>query len=189
MTVNSRRSVFVAMYAAIICVGCFIAVPVGAIPIVLQNMLAVMAGALFGLPQGAAAVGLFLAAGALGVPVFSGGKGGFAVLAGPTGGFLIGYFIGALVCGLIAGHPAADEKPFTVKNIVKLSLAGLAGFAVVYVPGILQFMHVTSKPLATALAACVVPFLPGDAVKLIIMVPLAAKLRPVAARFMNPDAE
>ncbi len=188
MSINSRRSVITAMYSAVICVGCFIAIPVGIVPIILQNMLAVMAGILFGLPQGAASVGLFLTAGVLGLPVFSGGRGGLAVLGGPTGGFLIGYFFASIITGIIAGKPSVTEKPFCIKNILRLVIAGAAGFIVVYIPGLFQFMRVTGSNLAAALSGCVIPFIPGDILKLIVMIPLCAKLRPVAARFLQ-DAE
>ena len=187
MKTTSFSSVIVAMYGAIICASCFIVIPLGTVPFVLQNMLAIMAGAIFGFPQGAAAVGLFMAAGALGVPVFSGGKGGLAILLGPTGGFILGYFIGAMICGFIAKTPKADECAFEKKKIFRLFIAGLLGFIFSYVPGIIQFMKSTSMPLSTTLATCVIPFIPVDIIKLIIMVPLSAKLRPTAARLMYQD--
>ena len=68
-----------AMYAAIICITGFISIPVGPIPLVLQNVVAISAGLIFGLPQGAAAVGMFLVVGTLGVPVLSGARCGMAV--------------------------------------------------------------------------------------------------------------
>ena len=97
MNTATLKSVFTALFAALICAGSVIAIPAGPVPIVLQNAFAVLAGLLLGPIQGAGAVGLFLIAGALGLPVFSGGKGGFAVFAGPTGGYLAGYFFAALV--------------------------------------------------------------------------------------------
>lgn len=184
---SSTRSVIIAMYAAIICASAFIVIPLGPVPIVIQNMLAIMSGALFGLPQGAAAVGLFMIAGALGLPVFSGGKGGMAVLSGPTGGFITGYFIGAIICGYISKKPEPDEPIFEKKKLAKIFLAGLAGFASTYFPGVIQFMRTTDLSFSAAMATCVVPFLPADLVKLVLMVPLAAKLRPVAARYMYQE--
>lgn len=187
MKPSSRRSIILAMYAAIICAGCFIAIPLGPIPLVLQNMLAVMAGALFGVPQGPASVGLFLIAGVLGIPVFSGGKGGMAVLAGPTGGFLVGYFIGALICGFIAKRPAPDERPLEKTKLLRLFTAGLAGFIAIYATGLAHYTRSAGVSFSSAMATCVIPFLPGDLIKLLVMVPLASKLRPVAARLMYKD--
>ena len=86
-----RKSIVSAVFAALICAGWMIAIPVGPIPIVLQNALAVLAGLLLGPVFGGLSVSIFLLAGAAGLPVFSGGNGGLAVFVGPTGGFLIGY--------------------------------------------------------------------------------------------------
>ena len=94
-----------AMFAAIICAGCFIRVPVGAVPVVIQNVLCILTGTILGGFFGCAPTALFLAAGLLGLPVYSGGTGGPAVWLGPTGGFLPGYFAGSLAAGLIAGKP------------------------------------------------------------------------------------
>lgn len=187
MKPSSMKSVIIAMYGAIICASCFIVIPLGTVPFVLQNMLAIMAGAIFGFPQGAASVGLFMVTGALGVPIFSGGKGGIAILLGPTGGFILGYFIGAMICGFIAKTPKTDECAFEKKNIFKLFIAGLLGFIFSYIPGIIQFMKSTSMTLSTTLATCVIPFIPIDIIKLAIMIPLSAKLRPTVARLMFQD--
>lgn len=184
---SSYRSAIMAMYAAIICASCFVSIPVGPVPIVVQNMLSIMSGILFGFPNGMATVGLFMIAGALGLPVFSGGKGGMTVISGPTGGFIIGYFLGALAAGYIAKKPESDEVSFEKQNILKIALAGFLGFIVSYVPGILQFMRITGQSFVVTFATCVLPFLPGDLIKLVAMVPLAAKLRPVVARLFYHD--
>ena len=94
-----RKSITSAVFAALICAGWMMSIPVGSIPIVLQNALAVLAGLLLGPLFGGLSVLLFLVAGAVGLPVFSGGSGGFAVFAGPTGGFLVGYLAAAVVGG------------------------------------------------------------------------------------------
>ena len=193
MNTTTIRSIFTAMFAALICISCFIAVPVGpgGIPIVMQNMLVILAGCLLGSVQGAAAAGLFLMAGGLGLPVFSGGRGGFAVLTGPTGGFLWGYFFGALAAGLIAGRPSAgskDNRCFSAENILRLTAAAAAGFCIIYVPGVIWFMHLKSATLFATLAACVLPFIPGDCIKLVITVIIALRLRPVAGRYLNEQA-
>lgn len=186
---TSRGSVFVAMYAAIICIAGFISVPVGPIPLVLQNVVAISAGLIFGLPQGAAAVGMFLAVGTLGLPVFSGARSGIAVLNGPTGGFLIGYFIGALIAGYIATSPAPDEKAFSRENIFRLVRAAIAGLGFMYLIGILNFRRVTGASFYQSLSLCIVPFVIPDIIKLGILIPVAARLRPLAARFINNDSQ
>nr|WP_255947031.1 biotin transporter BioY [Brucepastera parasyntrophica] len=85
MKTATLKSVFTAVFAALICAGSVIAIPLGPIPIVLQNAFAILSGLLLGPLQGAGAVGLFLIAGFLGLPVFSGGKSGIVAITGPTG--------------------------------------------------------------------------------------------------------
>lgn len=183
-SLKTRKSVFTALFAAIICAGAIIRIPLGPfVPVVIQNMFAVLAGALLGPLQGAGAVGLFLVAGAIGLPVFSGGRGGFPVLLGPTGGFLIGYFFAAIVTGLILKKPDTEAKT----PLITIILGCLLGFIVLYVPGVLRLQYVMGKgtSLLQALSAGVIPFLPGDLLKLCLSVPLAVKLRPVIARYLD----
>ena len=186
---TSRSSVFVAMYAAIICVTGFISVPIGPIPLVLQNVVAISAGLIFGLPQGAAAVGMFLAVGTLGLPVFSGARSGIAVLNGPTGGFLVGYFIGALIAGYIATNPTPDEEKFSREKIFRLVRAAIAGLGFMYLIGMLNFRRVTGASFSQALSLCVVPFVIPDIIKIGILIPVVARLRPLTARFISNDSK
>jgi biotin transport system substrate-specific component len=184
---STMTSVFVALFAAIIAAGGFIAIPTpgGLVPIVLQNMLAITAAILLGGIQGGGAVGLFLVAGALGLPVFAGGTGGMSHLLGPTGGFLLGYFIAALVVGFYVGKPQIAKKT----PIIKIILASIIGYLIVYVVGIIQFMSVTSYSFAATITACVIPFIPGLVVKLILTIFLGYKLRPVVARYVFSEKE
>jgi len=177
------------MYAAIICVTGFISVPIGPIPLVLQNVVAISAGLIFGLPQGAAAVGMFLAVGTLGLPVFSGARSGIAVLNGPTGGFLVGYFIGALIAGYIATNPTPDEKKISREKIFRLVRAAIAGLGFMYLIGMLNFRRVTGASFSQALSLCVVPFVIPDIIKIGILIPVVARLRPLAARFISNDSK
>lgn len=173
------RSIFVVLFAAIISVGCFISIPLpGGVPVTLQNMLAILAAMTLGGVDGFLASALFLAAGLIGLPVFSGGRGGIAVITGPTGGFLVGYALGALVAGFIAGRPSAGRMVQSARaQVLRLAIASLAGFAVILICGTLRFMFMTGKSLQTTLAVCVVPFLLGDVIKAVLCVFAAAKLR------------
>lgn len=189
MKKTTRSSVFMAMYAAIICVTGFISIPFGPIPMVLQNIVAISSGLVFGLPQGAAAVGMFLAVGTLGLPVFSGARSGIAVLNGPTGGFLIGYFVGALIAGAIATKPKVEEKPFTRENLFRLARGAIAGLVFTYLIGILNFRRVTGTSFSQAISLCVIPFLIPDLIKICVILPVAARLRPVIACLMDHDQE
>ncbi len=189
---------FVALFAAIICVGCFIRIPLGAIPIVLQNVLCILCAVLLGGVLGAAPVALFLFAGLIGLPVYSGGTGGLAVWLGPTGGFLPGYLLGAFAAGLIAGKPELSEKKVSVKSIVHISLAILAGMVILYIPGVIRFSYwataagkvpVEKTALAYTMGACVLPYIPGDILKTVIAVPVALKLRPILAQYLYENTD
>ncbi len=184
---------FVALLAAIICVGCFIKIPLGPVPIVLQNVLCILSGALLGGFVGAAPTAVFLFAGLIGLPVYSGGTGGIAVWLGPTGGFLPGYLLGALITGLICGKPDLAEKKVTAGRVVRLTLGILAGMIILYIPGVIRFVYwaggtgkvlADKTALAYTMAACVLPFIPGDILKIVVAVPVALKLRPVVAQYL-----
>lgn len=196
MNKSILRTSFIALFAAIICVGCFIKIPLGVIPVVLQNVLCILCAALLGGLWGAAPTALFLLAGLIGLPVYSGGSGGLAVWLGPTGGFLPGYLIGAITAGLIAGRPNIEEKKITVKTAVRVSLAIFAGMVILYIPGVIRFSYwataagkipAEKTALAYTMGACVLPFIPGDLLKIAIAIPLALKLRPVLAQYLYED--
>jgi biotin transport system substrate-specific component len=185
MKQNARKSVFTALFAALICAGAVIAIPIGPVPIVLQNAFAILAGLLLGPIQGAGAVGLFLIAGALGLPVFSGGKGGLAVISGPTGGYLIGYFLGALVAGFALQRAPKTEKMAALPFVIS---ATIAGFICIYIPGVFGLKKALGLTLADALTKGLIPFIIGDAIKIIALIPITVQLRPIVARYLSPDA-
>jgi len=174
---------FTALFAALTAAGAFIAIPVGPVPIVLQNLLALLSGLVLGPLMGSAAVGLYLLAGLLGFPVFSGGGGGIARFAGPTGGYLVGYFLAALTAGLIAGRPKANAsvKVFQIRVII----AVVAGFLVIYVPGLIGLKTRLNLDWIKTFVTGFIPFTPGDAIKGIAAVLIAPRLRRIAADFLD----
>lgn len=183
----------IALFAAIICIGCFMKIPLGVVPIVLQNILCILTGVLLGGYIAGAPTALFLIAGLIGLPVYSGGSSGVAVWMGATGGFLPGYLIGAIVAGFIAGKPSIEEKKITVKSFVRISLALLAGLVILYIPGVAWFSHwataggkvpADKSALAFTMGACVLPYIPGDLLKLVVAIPVALKIRPVLAQYI-----
>lgn len=186
---------FIAMFAAIICVGCFLRIPVGAIPIVLQNVLCILTGVLIGGVLGGAPTALFLLAGLIGLPVYSGGTSGLAVWMGPTGGFLPGYLLGAIAAGFIAGKPSVTEKKLNVKTVIRVVAAIFAGMIILYIPGVIRFTYWAlgngkvpedKTALMYTMSACVIPYLPGDLLKIIIAIPVALKIRPILAQYCYP---
>ena len=191
---NVLKLSFVALFAAIIAVGCFIAIPIGVVPIVLQNMLAVLSGCLLGTKLAGAPVALFLVAGLVGLPVYAGGGSGVAHWMGPTGGFLPGYLLGAIVAGVIAGVPSVEEKKITWKGVVRISVAMFAGMIVLYIPGVWRFaswalgagkVPVDKSVMAYTMGACVIPYIPGDILKTVVAIPVALKVRPMLAQYLD----
>lgn len=189
---------FIALFAAIICVGCFIRIPLGVIPIVLQNILCILCGVLLGGFLAGAPTALFLLAGLIGLPVYSGGTSGLAVWMGPTGGFLPGYLLGAIVAGFIAGKPSVEQKKITWKNALRVSLAVLAGMVILYIPGVIRFsfwataagkVPAEKTAFAYTMAACVIPYIPGDLLKIVVAIPVALKLRPILAQYLYENTD
>jgi biotin transport system substrate-specific component len=184
--ITRNRYVFAAVFSAIIAVSNFFIIPLpGGVPIVLKNMFVVLAGTVLGSFYGGAALIIFIAAGITGIPVFviPGGPGVFLT---PLGGYIAGYFIGSLCAGLVCGLPKVSEKKVTLLFLLRLCIASFLGFALILLCGALYMMHLNSMSFKAAMTAGVLPFLIGDFVKLVISIPLALKLRPIAARYINP---
>ncbi|WP_214405006.1 biotin transporter BioY [Pseudonocardia lacus] len=156
------------VFAAFIAVlGIFPGIYVAAsgVPIVLQNAGPLLAGALLGARRGTAAVALLLALVAIGLPLLSGGRGGLAPFVGPSGGFLIGWLLSALVTGLIAQRATRPTFPL-------LLLATACGVLADYAVGV-PFLAVYTGDATTAVVGSLV-FLPGDAAKVVIAALVAA---------------
>lgn len=194
---TSLKFVFTAFLAATICAGCFIKIPLGVVPIVLQNALCILSGVLLGGFAGCAPTALFILAGTIGLPVFSGGTSGLAVLMGPTGGFFPGYFLGALLAGIISGKPTIEEKKLSAKTIVRITIAIVSGMIILYIPGTIRFafwalgagkIPQDKTVFGYTMAACVIPYLPGDLLKILVIIPVSLKIRPVIAQYLYAEA-
>ncbi len=166
---KTRDMVFTAVFAAVLCAVSPFIIPVGPVPLSLATFAIYLAASVLNWKYGALAVLLYIAIGLAGLPVFSGFTGGIQKLVGPTGGFIAGYIPMALVIGLIVTKYARK------KWLYPASMA--LGTIVLYVFGLAWFMYSTGSTLAASLMACVVPFLPGDAVKIILASIVAPKLR------------
>jgi biotin transport system substrate-specific component len=159
------------VFAAFIAVlGLFPGVYVGAtgVPIVVQNMGPFLAGVLVGARRAVFAVVLFLALVAIGLPLLSGGRGGLAPFVGPSGGFLLGWILSALVSGLIAQAGARRGRP----GLPLLLLAAFAGLVADYVVGV-PWLAVYTGSWSTAITGSLV-FLPGDLAKVVVAALIAS---------------
>lgn len=174
-----KRLVLSALFAALTAAGCFIIIPLpGGIPIVIQDMMAMLSGLVLGPLYGTISVAVFLILGAIGLPVFSGKAGLHVLTSGPSCGFLVGYMVGAFIGGMILSILLKRDKDYSnSRQYVSIFIAALAATVTVFLLGILGFMHVTGKSFTESIPFIVLPFIPGNTIKLVLMVFLAKKLR------------
>jgi biotin transport system substrate-specific component len=175
-----RMTVYASLMAALTAAGAYLAIPVGPVPIVLQNLFVFLSGLLLGPRWGVASIGIYLLAGALGLPVFAGGTGGIGHFAGPTGGYLLGYLPAVYVIGLIS----CGSKKRAVLDIIAMVSGGL----IVYALGLTWLKILTQMTWAKAVAVGMFPFIPGDGLKIAAAVPIAKALRPIIDRELGSEA-
>ncbi len=161
-TVKNRLTIYrlctVAMFAAVMCLLSPWAIPLGHVPITLGTLAVFLTAGTLGPVRGTCAVLVYLAIGAVGLPVFSGMKGGAGVLFGYTGGFLWGYLPAAAVIGFSRRlHKIWSFPPLCV-----------LGTLLCYLCGTFWYMHLAGVSFAAALGVCVVPFLAFDASKIVL---------------------
>ena len=169
-----RPMIYASLFAALTAAGAYLFVPIGPVPIVLQNMFVFLAGLLLGSRWGLASVAVYLLAGICGMPVFAGGTGGIGRIAGPTGGFLLGYLPVVFLVGWVA-----ERKPGRMFLDVA---AMLLGAAVLYACGVPWLAMVTGMPFVKALAVGMYPFLLGDGIKIAAAALIAQSVRPIMRR-------
>ena len=133
-----------------------IAVPAGPVPISGQTLGVLLVAAVLGPRRGAWAVTMYIAQGAMGLPVFAGGRAGLIVLMGPTGGYLVGFIAAAFVVGTLC-RMGMDRRPATT------FITMVAGSATIYLFGVVWLARFTGW--STVLQFGVYPFLFGDALK------------------------
>ena len=134
------------------------------VPITLQTLWVYLAGLVLGPLWAGVAFVLYLLAGLIGLPVFAGGNAGLGVLLGPTGGFLVGFPLGAMAIGAVA-HGTDGLTPPNRIPIPRVVAALIAGSAVVYAAGAVGYALVQAIGLVAAVSAVVVPFLPVAGLK------------------------
>ncbi len=164
---------YIAVFAALIIVLAFVAIPVGTagVPIVLQNAACILAGLILGSRRGFLSVLLFLVLGLVGLPVLAGGRTTLAALAGPSAGYLLGYVISALLAGLIAYSALRTSKNMGYR-IGMFILAGVVGLLTQYVFGAIGLMIISDLSISAA-AAAQIPFILPDGAKVAVMIIIA----------------
>jgi len=174
---NKKSMVFpyvmCALFAALTAVLSQIMVPLPFTPIPINlALLAVwVCGGVLGAKKGAISMLVYILLGAVGVPVFVGLNAGLGALAGPTGGYIIGYIPSVIVFALLVRHREASERTKkTAKDFFFMIIRGLPAMAACYAPGTFWFMITTGVGFVESLVLCVIPFIPGDALKVIAAV-------------------
>ncbi|MFD6053338.1 biotin transporter BioY [Agromyces sp. NPDC060279] len=162
----AQIAVFAALIAALGVPG---AIPLGpeGVPITLQTLGVMLAGAILGARKGSLAVLLFIALVAAGLPLLSGGRGGLGVFVGPSVGYLLGWLLGAAVIGWATARLLPRYR-----LVPALLWTALGGIVAVYAVGIPVFALVTATPIGLAAAGAAV-FLVGDAIKVVATVLVA----------------
>lgn len=169
-----------AMFAAIIAaLGAMpgIPIPLLPVPITLQFLGVMLAGALLGPWRGAASVAILVALVAMGMPLLAGGRGGMAVLAGPTAGFVFGWIAAAFVIGLLARGFARPRPRWQALAGTFLACA-VGGIVVDYAFG-LAWLAFVSKIDPSKAAYGMLAFIPGDLVKAAVAASLTVAIRRV----------
>lgn len=159
---------YVGLSAALIAVCAWIAIPL-TVSITLQTMAICLVAGLFGWKRGTLSVIIYILLGMIGLPVFTGFKSGLAVIAGPTGGYVLGFIFTAIIVGI------ATEK--IGKKIWQCILFMAIGVLVCYLFGTIWFTIAYKVTFISALSTCVFPFLLPDAVKIIVASILVNRLK------------
>lgn len=169
MKLKVRDMTFIALFAALMCVVSPFSLPIGPVPISLATLVVYVVAAFLDYKRAPIVVLVYILIGMCGLPVFSSFSGGIGKLIGPTGGYIIGYFFLAIIESILITIFKKQKWVYP--------LAMIGGTIVLYVFGTVWFMVVTEYSFTKAMMACVIPFLPGDALKIIAATSLSITLR------------
>jgi len=165
-TFETKYLILTGLFAALTAIGAYIYIPlpISPVPITLQMFFTFMAGGLLGKKYGFFSQLIYILIGAIGLPVFAGGAGGFGILFGPTGGYVLGF--------LAAGYIAGFSKDTFISKLLYMLLA----LIVIYLLGTTRLMMVMQVDFIKALTIGVTPFIIGDLMKVALAAYLSVKL-------------
>jgi biotin transport system substrate-specific component len=171
--IKTYDMVYIAMFAVLMAVCSWISIPT-VVPFTLQTFGVFMAVSMLGGKRGTISVLVYILLGAIGIPVFAGMKGGFGVILGSTGGYIVGFIFSALVMW-------AFEKVPGPKHVIRI-LSMIIALIVCYAFGTVWFMVVYARTtgavgLGTVLGWCVIPFIIPDLIKIALAYILSNRLR------------
>ena len=159
---KTKSMVICAVFSAILCIFSVLTVPIGTVPVSLSTLAVMLTAIILGPKKSSISVIIYILLGCVGLPVFSGFKGGFQVLVGPTGGYIWSYIFMALLIGSVS------KKYANNKTIIFISC--IASIIICYILGTIQFTLVQTLSFISALSVCVLPFIPFDIMKAILAV-------------------
>ncbi len=165
-TFSAINMVMMALFAAITCVLAPLAVPIGPVPISLTNLVIYISLYVLGWKRGTITYIVYLLIGLVGLPVFSGFEGGIGKFAGPTGGYLVGFILMSVICGIFIERWHEVSPVHVTLNMLGMILGTVAAYAF----GTAWFCLSTGTGVVAALSLCVFPFIIGDLIKMGIAV-------------------
>ncbi len=156
------------LFVGLTFVGAHIRIPLQPVPVTLQTLFVLLSGAVLGRRIGALSQSVYLGLGAMGAPVFAGSLAGVGVLAGPTGGYLIGFVVAPLFVGAFIGRKTDYWWSFLVFSFGSLIILSL---------GALHLTLFYTHNLADSLRIGYLPFVPGDLLKVLAAVSIYRSYR------------
>ncbi len=179
-SIKTKELILCAMCAAITCILAPISVPIGPVPISLCTFAVMLAGVLLGGKFGFISQLVYVLLGAVGVPVFAGYSAGVSCIAGMTGGYIVAYPVLAFLTGLIYWKFGRNRSG--KRRILWMFLGMVIGTAVLYAFGTAWFCAVSGTDVAAAMGMCVIPFLPGDLLKMVVVILISLPMEKALAR-------
>lgn len=170
--ITTRDICLISVFAALTAAGGWIKIPLpfSPVPFTLQTLFVFLAGLLLGSTRGALSQLIYVMVGLAGIPVFAGFSCGIGILLGPTGGYLIGFILGAYITGLLSER---DTNPTILKNILYV----IPGIITIYGLGAAWLGIMTDMSLVKAATVGILPFIPGGIIKIITSAILAERLK------------
>lgn len=165
---KAREIAYTALFIAMTAVSAQIAIPIGEVPITLQVLMVLLSGFLLGSKLGFLSQFLYVVMGALGFPVFANFQGGFGVIYGPTGGYLLAFPLAAFLTGYIG-----ERK----ENISWYFAAAITGICVIYLLGWLRLGFFIGGNFKKAFMIGILPFVGIDIIKAVVAVIIALRVK------------
>lgn len=168
---STKQIALIGLMTAVTCVAGPLAIPIpfSPVPISFTNLVIYLALYVLGMKAGTLSYLVYLLLGFAGLPVFSGFSGGVAKVAGPTGGYLVGFIFLAIVTGFLFDHSSGNRVIEVVGMVI--------GLEICYIFGTVWLSAQLGRTFIEGLSVGVIPYLPGDAVKIILAVAFGPRLR------------